>query len=177
MDNIRMQRAFHILSPFIPFAILVLAAGYAPVAYADCVSSCLEDHGCEVEPESGRSYNFTTNCKNFQDDCEAQCQRESSSYGALAYDKKTNAWGMSDSMPDEAQAGASAIGFCAQHSPDCAVVETFNNDCGAIAQGENGVVTWAKNKTAEQAQSDALKSCAEKAGKPCQVQLSNCYFP
>jgi hypothetical protein len=168
------QRAFQ----FIVLAAFLPLAGHAPAALADCVSSCLAAHECETESDTSRTYSSGSQCQKFEKGCEAQCRRESTSYGAIAYDEKSGAWGMSDSMPDEHAAADSATVYCGQHGADCTVVETFHNDCGAVAQGDEGVVTWAKASTAEEAQDHALKACADqKGGASCQAKLSNCYFP
>ena len=122
-----------------------------------------------------------SDCLIIQNQCNAQCAGgEASSqpvvhnvaarpplsaggaFGAIAYDKDSGAWGLSDFSPNEDSANRSALGFCGTYGPHCVIVASFSNICAAVATGGKNTVTWAKNPSRDVAQKDAVSNCAKK---------------
>ncbi|APB33462.1 hypothetical protein GlitD10_1142 [Gloeomargarita lithophora Alchichica-D10] len=90
------------------------------------------------------------------------------SFGAIALGKNSSRFGYSYDWKNSSQATQRALRECG--SPDCQVVLTFNNGCGAVAESANrtGVGTGKTRNLAEQA---ALKLCNEPG---CKVTVWAC---
>lgn len=61
-------------------------------------------------------------------------------YGAIAYDLKTNGYGLAWDQSNQQAADQVALSKCATVSSNCAVVNRFVNNCGAYATGREE--TW-----------------------------------
>jgi hypothetical protein len=100
-------------------------------------------------------------------------------YGAIAFNKVTGYWGVSDRSPDVSYAATSALTYCGLK--DCEIVETFSKTCVAVASGTGNRLAWALSDDPKQARLDAIGKCEERAygndHSPCVIQISNCYFP
>jgi hypothetical protein len=160
-------------------SILVLSlCVFARGALADCVSDCQASTYC-----GGDSYE----CSQLQAACyRSQCSgkddytapaRADGSYGAVAYDENSGAYGLSDPSPDKSSAKSSAMAFCGQNGPNCKIVETFSNECAAIAQDNEGsIAAWATEPNETKAMQHAVEVCNKMNGKSlCHVGLSHCY--
>ncbi|HEU0117485.1 MAG TPA: DUF4189 domain-containing protein [Alphaproteobacteria bacterium] len=160
------------------FLMMVMSAMFltAP-AFADCMSACLQEHGCDLEHEAQQGVDPGSTCMMFHDDCSSQCHHSEESYGAVAYGKSSGAWGMSGSFDNKKAAADDALAYCHEHGNDCKVVLELYESCAAVAEGDNDTVTWGKEATAAEAQDLALQACAKKAGNSCEIQLWHCYYP
>jgi hypothetical protein len=100
-----------------------------------------------------------------------------SPFGAIAYDKDSGAWGLSDFSPNQDSADRSALGFCGAYGSHCVIVASFSNICAAVATGGKSIVGWAKDPSRDAAQKNAVSSCAKKTKAICSLRRSNCYSP
>ena len=89
--------------------------------------------------------------------------------GAIAYDKDSGAWGLSDFSSNQDSANRSALGFCGTCGPHCIIVASFSNICAAAAIGGKNIVAWAKDPNRDAAQKDAkamnVQASRDQAGK------------
>jgi hypothetical protein len=60
-------------------------------------------------------------------------------FGALAYDRQSNAYGVAWDMPSQAAANSRALAECAKNSRNCAIVVQFANQCAAYATGQGNI--------------------------------------
>ncbi len=185
------------------FNVLILAAvaaigllhrHYAPVASGQCLTACLAQHQCDLD--FSHPHKIGNDCLIAQNQCSAQCGGGGASaqpvahslaapassvlagsFGAVAHDEDTGAWGLSDFSPNQDSANRSALGFCGTYGPHCVIVASFSNTCAAVATGGKNIVGWAKDPNRDAAQKSAVSSCATKAKAPCSVRRSNCYLP
>jgi hypothetical protein len=183
------------------FGLLILAAAaalgvlhrhYAPVAYGQCTRACLAQHLCDLD--FSHPNEMHGDCLIIQNQCSAQCGGGATSpqpvahqtispaaiaaggaYGAIAYDKDSGAWGLSDFSPNQDSASRSALGFCGTYGPHCVIVDSFSNICAAVATGGKNTVGWAKDPNRDAAQTSAVSNCAKKAKAICSLRRSNCY--
>jgi Domain of unknown function (DUF4189) len=185
------------------FSVLILAAAaavgllhqhYAPRAFGQCTSACLAQHQCDLD--FSHPHEMHGDCLIIQNQCSAQCGGGDAlaqpvahqainpaaiavggAYGAIAYDKDSGAWGLSDFAPNQDSAGRSALGFCGTYGPHCVIVASFSNICAAVATGGKNTVAWAKDPDRDTAQKDAVSNCAKKTKASCSLRRSNCYSP
>jgi Domain of unknown function (DUF4189) len=172
-----------------------------PVAPALCASNLRPMHEClsratPVRSRLSHPHEIRSDCLIIQNQCSAQCGGAETSlqpvahqtispvanaaggeYGAIAYDKDSGAWGLSDFSQNQDSANRSALGFCGTYGPHCVIVASFSNICAAVATGGKNVVAWAKGPDRDAAQKDAVSSCAKKAKTTCSLRRSNCYSP
>ena len=167
---------------------------YAPMTYGRCTSACLVQHQCDLD--FSHPHTIGNDCLIIQNQCSAQCGAAETSpqpvahqtispapiaaggaYGAIAYDKDSGAWGLSDFAPNQESANRSALGFCGTYGPHCSIVASFSNICAAVATGGKNAVAWAKNPDRDTAQRDAVSNCAKKTKASCSLRRSNCYPP
>jgi hypothetical protein len=123
--------------------------------------------------------NGASNCQHYCDDLRQQEDRRSSkrSYGAIAYSASTKKYGSSWGRSTQREAESRAIHECillAKAERDCIAHVFFYNSCGAIASGDDEVVSWGRNDRESQAQQDALSGCVKNEGKNCEVITSQC---
>jgi hypothetical protein len=177
----------------------IAAVGLLPRQHApgQCLNACLAQHQCDLD--FSRPHEMHSDCLIIQNQCNAQCGGGEASpqpvvhnlpapaapaasvpagpFGAIAYDKDSGAWGLSDFSPNQDSANRSALGFCGTYGPHCVIVASFSNICAAVATGGKNVVAWAKGPDRDAAQKDAVSSCAKKAKTTCSLRRSNCYSP
>jgi tetratricopeptide (TPR) repeat protein len=91
-------------------------------------------------------------------------------FGALAYDRRTGAYGFSYDYASRAEARDRALQKC---GPGCALVVEFANQCGAYATGEHAAEGWGMGLWRTEAESMALEAC-KSAGGNCQIQVWAC---
>jgi hypothetical protein len=185
------------------FSVLILAAAAAigvlhrQHAPGQCLNTCLAQHQCDLD--FSHPHAMHSDCLIVQNQCSAQCDGGEASpqpvvhnvavpaapapsvpagpFGAIAYDKDSGAWGLSDFSPNQDSANRSALGFCATYGPHCVIVASFSNICAAVATGGKNIVAWAKDPSRDVAQKDAVSSCAKKTKATCSLRRSNCYSP
>lgn len=150
----------------------------------DCIDACFSGFSCITSAARGMSMQ---SCQNGRQHCVEQCNRDAGrgpaalppmgNYGAIAYDKKSGAWGMSDTSQDQKSAKKSALAYCKQHGDDCKIVESFSKTCAAIASGSGKRIGWAIDEDPRQAGLDAIKKCSVKnaSDNRCFLQLYHCY--
>jgi hypothetical protein len=88
------------------------------------------------------------------------------SYGALAYNEETGAYGYAYDYDTQAEASKAAVEECGK---DCKVVMQLKNECGAIAQSQK-FYGWANGASRKAAEKGALDNC----GKDCKVVAWTC---
>jgi Domain of unknown function (DUF4189) len=81
------------------------------------------------------------------------------SWGAIAYHRATGAFGYSFDFIGQREAGAAALETCAH--PECIVVASYRNGCGALAEGV----------TAQEAETKARLQCTD---PQCRVIAWSC---
>lgn len=173
------------------FLFFLSGNGVRASAINDCIDACFSGSSCAYGEAQGQN---VYDCQSGRDRCVKQCNenisrgteapRASGAYGAIAYDKKTGAWGMADASESKSSAKESALGYCGKRGSDCEVVETFSKTCAAVASGTGNRLAWAVDDNPRQAGLDAIKKCGESgsSGKSndhsrCFLQLYHCYQP
>jgi hypothetical protein len=134
-------------------AIGLLHRQHAP---GQCTSACLAQHHCDLD--FSHPHEIRSDCLIIQNQCSAQCGGGAASpqpvaqtispvaivaggaFGAIAYDKSTGAWGLSDFSSTQDSANRSALGFCGAYGPHCVIVASFSNICAAVATGGKNAV-------------------------------------
>jgi serine/threonine-protein kinase len=98
-------------------------------------------------------------------------QQMGSTFGAIAYSSSTGAVGSSWNYGDAVGADNSARGYCGQ--PDCAVLSSLHDTCGALAVG-NGYWYWNDHLSSKaDAEIEALKGCSDNTSG-CAIKTSVC---
>jgi hypothetical protein len=77
-------------------------------------------------------------------------------FGAIAYDRATQSWGVAYDTARARDAEVSALKQCGQR--ECVVVHKFRNGCAALADGPKASAA-ASGATREEAETKALKRC------------------
>ena len=95
-------------------------------------------------------------------------------FGAIAYGRKSEAWGDSYSWGSREEAEKVALQICAQKGDDCEILVWFDRQCGAVATGENGAPFWGLGDGIGAARGSALAKCSESGSKNCDVKASTC---
>lgn len=96
------------------------------------------------------------------------------SYGAIAYGRKSRAWGHSYHWGSQAKAERVAMQNCAKHGDDCEILVWFKRKCGAVVSADGTVAYWGLGDSDAQARAEAQSQCAKDGGKNCEVQVSQC---
>jgi hypothetical protein len=91
-------------------------------------------------------------------------------FGALAYNRKSDAWGASYNHPSQAAANRGALSAC---GAKCAVVVEFYNNCAAYAVGTRDSYGFAHHVDRRAAQRWAMDECG-KHGTQCQILMTAC---
>jgi hypothetical protein len=88
-------------------------------------------------------------------------------YGAIAYHRASQSWGVSYDTARERDAGVAALQQCGNR--ECEIVHKFKNGCAALAGGPK---TWAASSgaTRDEAETKALKRC----GTECKALAWGC---
>lgn len=90
------------------------------------------------------------------------------SWGAIAYHRPTGAFGYSFDYPGQREAGTAALEACGH--PECTVVASYKNGCGALVDGPTGP-SFAEGVTAQEAETKARLKCTD---PQCQVIAWSC---
>ncbi len=94
-------------------------------------------------------------------------------YGAIAYDLKTNGYGLSWDQTSQEAANQNAMRKCATVSSNCEVVHKFVNNCGAYATGRNETWGTGYGATREVAETAAKFFC-NRQGTGCKTRVWAC---
>lgn len=178
-----MVKFFRIIAVF-ACALSFTAQAWANTSYNRdyCIDRCFSTWACSFQDESGRGSCEQSRNQCVQDECsnmpDDPAHVSGGPWGAVAYDKKSGAWGIADESPDRGTAKKSALGYCGQRGKDCDVVGTFKNTCVAVAVGTDGAMDWSDNDNVKQAGLDAIDKCTKKtkSGTRCFLNLWHCYF-
>ena len=79
-------------------------------------------------------------------------------YGAIAYHRASQSWGVSYDAVRARDASVAALKQCAQKQ--CEVVQKFRNGCAALADGPKTAAV-SSGATRDEAETKALKRCGE----------------
>ena len=79
-------------------------------------------------------------------------------FGAIAYHRATQSWGVSFNTPRARDASLEALKQCGR--PNCEVVHKFKNGCAALADGPR-IQFAASGATRDEAETKTLRRCAE----------------
>lgn len=97
-------------------------------------------------------------------------------WGAIVLDLTVGAKGVSTRSPSKSDAIRSAMTECqSAGATHCEVQLTYYSQCAAVAWGDK-FFSVAKNKTAAQANQDAIDACSQKSSG-CKVAYSDCSPP
>jgi len=78
-------------------------------------------------------------------------------FGAIAYHRATQSWGVSYDMPRARDASVEALKQCGHR--ECEVVHKYKNGCAALADGPK-VLAPSSGATRAEAETKALKRCS-----------------
>lgn len=78
-------------------------------------------------------------------------------FGAIAYHRATQSWGVSYDMPRARDASVEALKQCGHH--ECEVVHKYKNGCAALADGPKALAP-SSGATRAEAETKALKHCS-----------------
>ncbi len=155
--------------------VFVLIWQKADKAQADplCRANCLED------AQSSNSHTNYPACLIRCDGLDANPPNsgsQSSSYGAIAIDIKSGAYGFSYGFGNQSDAQVAALRYCRKNSSrnnSCQVATWYTNACGAVAESKNKDwgASWG-NSRAEAARK-ALRVCG-KYSSSCKVTRLHC---
>jgi hypothetical protein len=179
--------ALAVLHLFIFMVVCIMPGAARASAINQCIDACFSGFSCTSQGESYQGI-----CQGNRDRCVAQCNQNINgredqppvrgAYGAIAYDEKTGAWGLADASQSKSDAKKSALAYCGKHGSDCEIVESFSNQCAAMAAGTGNRFGWAVDSDARQAGLDAIAKCGKSgpSGNPndhssCFMQLYHCY--
>jgi hypothetical protein len=94
-------------------------------------------------------------------------------FGAIAYDRRTSAFGVAWDLPTQVAANQRALKECAKNGKSCGVVIQFANQCAAYATGTGDA--WGRGFGGSRALAErfALNYCNQN-GKGCMVRVWGC---
>jgi hypothetical protein len=93
-------------------------------------------------------------------------------YGAIAYHRESQSWGLSFDKARARDASVEALKQCGRKQ--CEVVHKFKNGCAALAEGPKIFAAFS-GATRDEAQTKTLRRCAEKnGGKDCTLLAWGC---
>ncbi len=103
---------------------------------------------------------------------------QASSYGAIAIDIKTGAYGFSYGFGNQADAEVNALRYCRKKSSrknSCQVATWYHNACGAVAESKkkDWGAAWGNSKA--EAARKALRVCG-KYSSSCKITRLHCSF-
>jgi hypothetical protein len=147
---------------------VVLFAGAATDVQAGCRQVCTRDESCDQlsGDERWRCIRGTPT-----QSCQTVC---SDQHGAIAYSRGSGAYGYAYDHDSETRAKRVALGQCARRAPDCQIVLTFIDQCGAIAETPKWEVSAGLGKTRKEAEERSLAACRAAGGKGCSVAAWTC---
>ncbi|HXV27737.1 MAG TPA: DUF4189 domain-containing protein [bacterium] len=140
----------------------------------DCYRDCMDASSCW----SARSGENVSYCSSTQARCSSDCRNQGNSnqrsYGAIAYNAKSGAYGYSNSWEDRKKAEQTALKYCKQYGSGCKSEVWFYNSCGAVA-ADGRKVAWGRADSAREANRQALEKCNKGFFKKhCEVKVSHC---
>jgi hypothetical protein len=142
-------------------AILLVLSGAAPAWAQACSFSC--------------SNYIEGQCSEYTTSCSGTPSAPGPSYGAIAYGRKSGAYGYSYSWDSEAKAESVATQNCAKNASDCEVMVWFERKCGAVAaRSDSSVAYWGLGNNDSEARSVAISQCTKDNGRQCEVKVSRC---
>ncbi len=103
----------------------------------------------------------------FSLDAVAQKKSAKGQWGAIAYHSKTGKFGYAVNVASKRVAETEAFRQC---GPDCNLVESFRNTCGAVAVRPNRAV-WDRGASRAIAEQKALRKCG---GEACTIAVWAC---
>lgn len=113
-------------------------------------------------------------CVEYEHSCETP-EPPKPSYGAIAYGKKSQAYGFSYQWDSEAKAESEALKNCAKNGPDCEIMVWFERRCGAVAARSDGKYAyWGLGDGEGAAREEAMRQCTKDGGQGCEVKVSQC---
>lgn len=93
-------------------------------------------------------------------------------YGAIAYHRESQSWGLSFDKARARDANVQALQQCGRKQ--CEVVHKFKNGCAALADGPKAFAA-ASGATRDEAETKALRRCGERnSGKICTLVAWGC---
>ena len=95
------------------------------------------------------------------------------SWAAIAFSAADGQAGWSSTKISKAVAEQEALATCAKRGKACAVVSSFNKQCGALARG-GSVYGTAVSEDQPTALHEALQECTKNGGSRCAVQVLFC---
>jgi hypothetical protein len=95
-------------------------------------------------------------------------------FGAIAYGRKSGAWGYSYDYDSQAQAEHAAMQNCAKNGDDCEVMVWYQRECGAVASAAGDAAYWGVGDGTGDAGAKALASCKKDGGKNCKIEVEEC---
>ena len=142
-------------------AVVLLALGVAaPARTQVCETYCSDYY-------EGRCSAHETKCTN--------PEPPRPSYGAIAYGRKSGAYGFSYKWDSKSNAESVAMQNCAKRGTDCEVMVWFDRKCGAVAARANGTTAyWGLGDGVGAARAQAMRQCTKDGGKNCEVKVSQC---
>ena len=97
-----------------------------------------------------------------------------SRWGAVAYDRETDRFGISSKQGSEFQAKKSALADCG--NSNCKIISTYGNLCAAVVSGTNNIGI-SRNQNLEIAEKKAMDICNNKSGSSCKTIYTGCSMP
>ena len=91
-------------------------------------------------------------------------------YGAIAFDRQTNAFGVSWDVPSQSGANFKALTECQKNGHNCEVVTVFADQCGAYAAGPGDIWGSGYGPSRTVAERWAYNYCSE-YGQGCQIKV------
>ena len=157
-----------VLATRLALLVIVMGACLPHELHAGCRQVCTRDESCDQLSGNERwSCIRGTPAQSCQTVCSDQ-------YGALAYSRSTGAYGYSYDFDSEARAKRTALNNCGRGAPDCQVVITFIDQCGALAETPRHEVSTGLGKTRKEAEDRSLAACRAAGGKDCSVAAWTC---
>jgi len=138
-------------------------------AWAGDANACIDQCFSTFQPPAD-----CPTCTEPRDECLQQCSQEGPSYGAIAYGRKSRAWGSSYRWDSREKAESVALQNCQQNGDDCEVIVWFYDQCGAVAAGDADDAYWGLGDGEGAARADARNKCAQGGGKDCRIQAAQC---
>ena len=93
-------------------------------------------------------------------------------YGAIAYHRESQSWGLSFDKARARDASVDALKQCGKKQ--CEVIHKFKNGCAALAEGPK-ISVAVSGATRDEAETKTLRRCSEKnGGKECAVLAWAC---
>jgi len=160
----------HIQRGTLFLVLFIFCAGSSVFAYTDCYRSCMDASDC-LNPSAGSTSSY---CSGTQVRCSSECRGSGKSYGAIAYSKKTGAYGYSQGWTNQKKAEAVALKNCKDNGKGCKKEVWFYNSCGSVAS-DGKSVTWGQADTSGKAAQSALDKCNQRFFKgKCETKVTQC---